>query len=112
MQSYLTSRDLLFNLEATNSSEAKRKWKQSIKDKWDYKCAYCGSDENLTLDHIISKSRGGHNKITNVLCACKNCNKDKADQLWSEWFLKQDFCTIDRINAIIKWQNEIINYEC
>lgn len=57
MQSYLTSRDLLFNLEATNSSEAKRKWKQSIKDKWDYKCAYCGSDENLTLDHIISKSR-------------------------------------------------------
>jgi 5-methylcytosine-specific restriction endonuclease McrA len=52
MRLYQTSQDLLFNLEATKSSEAKRKWKESIKEEWNYECAYCGSSDDLTLDHL------------------------------------------------------------
>ena len=74
MPLYSTSEELLYNLEATTSSEAKRKWRQSIKEKWNYECAYCGSEENLTLDHITPRSKGGSDRVTNVLCACHSCN--------------------------------------
>ena len=37
MQLYSTSDELLYNLEATTSSEAKRIWKANIKDHWEHK---------------------------------------------------------------------------
>jgi 5-methylcytosine-specific restriction endonuclease McrA len=106
MQLHQTPRDLLYHLEATSSSEAKRKWKDSIKEHWNYECAYCGSDENLTLDHVIPKSKGGSDRISNIICACEKCNQDKGHQFWSEWYLNQGFYTIDRLSAIIKWQTQ------
>jgi predicted restriction endonuclease len=106
MQLHQTPRDLLYHLEATTSSDAKRKWKESIKEHWNYECAYCGSKQNLTLDHIIPKSKGGSDKITNIVCACKDCNHDKGHQFWSEWYLNQHFYTTDKLSAIIKWQNQ------
>ena len=33
----------LFNLQTSSSSEAKRMWRQSIREKWNHKCAYCES---------------------------------------------------------------------
>lgn len=111
MQLYSSSQELLYNLEATSSSEARRKWRQSIKEKWDYKCAYCGSEEELTLDHITPRSKGGSEKVTNVLCACKKCNNDKAHQKWYDWYLTQEFFTTERLSDIIKWQNQITEKE-
>lgn len=111
MPLYATSEELLYNLEAITSSEAKRKWRQSIKEKWNYQCAYCGSEENLTLDHIIPRSKGGSDKVTNVLCACKECNNLKGHQMWSEWYLKQSFFTTERLSNIIQWQNQFSNKE-
>lgn len=111
MPLYQSSKELLYNLEATSSSEAKRKWRQSIKEYWNYQCAYCGSDENLTLDHITPKSKGGTDRITNLICACKECNSNKAHQLWSDWYLKQNFFTTNRLSAIVNWQNQIAENE-
>jgi hypothetical protein len=110
MQLYQTSRELLYNLEATSSSEAKRKWVQSIKDYWG-ECAYCGSKENLTLDHIIPKINGGKDKITNMLCACHSCNQSKGHQMWSKWYLQQTFFTTERLSDIIEWQKRITDTE-
>lgn len=107
MPLYSTSEELLYNLEATTSSEARRKWRQSIKEKWDYQCAYCKSDENLTLDHITPRSKGGSDRLANVLCACKKCNNSKGHQMWSEWFLQQSFFTTEKLSAIIEWQKQI-----
>jgi predicted restriction endonuclease len=109
MQLHQTPRDLLYNLEATSSSDARRKWKESIKEHWNYECAYCGSHHNLTLDHITPRSKGGSDRITNIVCACSECNHDKGHQFWSEWYLNQYFCTTDRLSAIIKWQNQNLN---
>ena len=109
MPLYSTSKELLYNLEATTSSEAKRKWRQSIKEKWDYQCAYCGSEENLTLDHITPRSKGGSNRITNVLCACKECNNSKNHQVWYEWYMNQPFFTTERLSDIIEWQGQKID---
>lgn len=111
MQLYQSSRELLYNLEATSSSEAKRKWRQSIKENWNYKCAYCGSEENLTLDHITPRTKGGSDRVINVLCACHSCNHSKGHQMWSDWYLQQNFFTTERLGDIIKWQNQITENE-
>ena len=39
-----------------------------------YECVYCGSKKNLTLDHVIPKSRGGSNEWTNLVTSCFRCN--------------------------------------
>jgi predicted restriction endonuclease len=111
MQLYQSSRELLYNLEATSSSEAKRKWRQSIKENWNYKCAYCGSEENLTIDHITPRTKGGSDRVINVLCACHSCNQSKGHQMWSDWYLQQTFFTTERLGDIIKWQNQITENE-
>ncbi len=43
-------------------------------------CQYCGknfSTENLTIDHLLPKSRGGKNTWKNLVAACKKCNQKK-----------------------------------
>lgn len=111
MQLYPSSEDLLYNLEATTSAEAKRKWRQSIKEHWNHRCAYCGNEEDLTLDHITPRSKGGSDRITNLVCACSECNWDKGHKYWVDWYREQDFFTADRLSAIIQWQNRIAQNE-
>ena len=44
------------------------------------RCQYCGKrfqTQELSLDHVIPRSRGGMACWTNVVCACTNCNKRK-----------------------------------
>lgn len=48
-------------------------------------CAYCGSKEQITIDHIIPISRGGRHAIGNVLPACFSCNASKRDDLLANW---------------------------
>lgn len=45
-----------------------------------YQCGYCGSTKNLTLDHMIPKSRGGDSSWTNLVTACMRCNTRKGDR--------------------------------
>lgn len=43
-----------------------------------YLCHYCGRGGD-TIDHKIPKSKGGLNTPRNCVCACKKCNRKKAD---------------------------------
>lgn len=43
-------------------------------------CVYCGSVKQLTLDHVIPKSKGGTNEWTNLVTCCHKCNLMKADR--------------------------------
>jgi CRISPR/Cas system Type II protein with McrA/HNH and RuvC-like nuclease domain len=45
-----------------------------------HQCVYCGSNKNLTLDHVFPKSRGGKNEWTNLVTSCFKCNLKKADR--------------------------------
>ena len=45
-----------------------------------YECVYCGSNKNLTLDHVIPKSRGGGNEWTNLVTSCFKCNLKKGNK--------------------------------
>lgn len=48
-------------------------------------CFYCGSNQNLTIDHIIPVARGGRHSIGNILVACKTCNSQKGSKTIQEW---------------------------
>ena len=93
----------VFNLETTSSAEAKRLWRKKIKEAWDNKCAYCGSDKELTIDHITPRSKGGADVTKNVVCACHDCNQDKAHTPMEDWYLSQEFFNTARYNRINEW---------
>lgn len=44
-----------------------------------HRCVYCSSREDLTIDHVMPRSRGGKTKWTNLVTACKKCNARKGD---------------------------------
>ena len=44
-----------------------------------HRCQYCGTTKNLTLDHLIPKSKGGKSSWTNLVTACQECNTKKGD---------------------------------
>lgn len=59
----------------------------------DQKCFWCdepiASVGEATKDHIIPKSKGGMDTFENLVCACRDCNTEKADQMpVGKWALK------------------------
>ena len=49
------------------------------RDSWT--CQYCGSRSNLTVDHVIPRSKGGGSTWDNIVASCAPCNRRKADHL-------------------------------
>lgn len=52
-----------------------------------YTCQYCGRQpgpEELTIDHVLPKSRGGRSSWENCLLACVECNAKKANRTPAE----------------------------
>ena len=43
-------------------------------------CQYCGHTKQLTLDHVIPRSKGGKHSWDNVVTACERCNGRKGDR--------------------------------
>ncbi|MCK4283475.1 MAG: HNH endonuclease [Candidatus Brocadiae bacterium] len=51
------------------------------------RCQYCGRKfptSELSLDHVIPKSRGGHTDWSNVVCCCVSCNVRKGGRIPKE----------------------------
>ena len=52
-----------------------------------YTCQYCNREfgaGELTLDHVVPRSRGGTNTWENLVASCLGCNNRKGDRLPSE----------------------------
>jgi len=52
-----------------------------------YRCQYCGcrpAHDDLTIDHVMPRSRGGRSTWENVVLACTKCNTKKGDKLPAE----------------------------
>ena len=75
---------------------AKQHGSQGSFDRWDVeirrakqgdRCHYCGEKLELfgprkfQVDHFIPLSRGGTNYMNNLVIACPDCNREKADKL-------------------------------
>jgi 5-methylcytosine-specific restriction endonuclease McrA len=60
--------------------------REYLLEKWARKCAYCGvSNRPLQVEHIIPKSRGGSDMVSNLTIACNNCNQLKGDRTAKEF---------------------------
>jgi hypothetical protein len=56
-----------------------------------FTCCYCGSQPGpaeLTIDHVVPKSRGGQSSWVNCVLACVDCNKRKAARTPAEAKMK------------------------
>jgi 5-methylcytosine-specific restriction endonuclease McrA len=50
------------------------------RDRWT--CQYCGHERgNLTVDHVIPRSKGGASSWDNIVTCCAPCNRRKGDRL-------------------------------
>jgi 5-methylcytosine-specific restriction endonuclease McrA len=47
-------------------------------------CQYCGSRSNLTVDHVIPRSKGGQSSWENIVASCGPCNRRKGDSLLAQ----------------------------
>ena len=56
-----------------------------------FSCLYCGKDlrsgdfQDVTLDHLVPRSFGGHNRPSNLVTSCKRCNCSRKDKPWREY---------------------------
>ena len=98
-----SSKAYVYNLQTTSSAEAKRLSRKDVKEKWHFKCAYCGDGNNLTIDHVVPRSKGGTDFTKNVVCCCSDCNQRKGHEPWEEWFLKQEYFSEEKYQKIREW---------
>lgn len=59
--------------------------KRRIFERDGWRCVYCGSADQLTIDHRRPRSRAGTDEDHNLATACSTCNTRKGAKLVSEW---------------------------
>lgn len=65
--------------------------RENIFKRDNHTCTYCGSNKNLTVDHIHPKSKGGKNDWENLITCCFGCNSKKGDQTLEQSGMKLSF---------------------
>ena len=99
--------DLLANLIVLSPKLARRKFRESIFQDWNWQCAYCDkqlSDRDATIDHVVPKHKGGHNTRNNLVCSCACCNKAKGSQNVFEYLNPEHrFYSEQRVGKIKTW---------
>lgn len=57
--------------------------RRTVLSRDNYTCQYCGAQpgkDQLTIDHVLPRSRGGGHAWENVTTACGPCNRRKGDR--------------------------------
>ena len=82
--SVIRRRDYI-NIRRRREQSSMKRLRIYMRDK--FRCQYCGDKKSvaeLTLDHIMPRSRGGDNSPVNVVTACLPCNNRKGDRTPAE----------------------------
>lgn len=76
--------------------------KQYLLEKYQYQCVYC-QKKNVPFEkeHVVPKSRGGSNRISNLVLSCRECNQKK-DNLTIEEYLKNKPVLLRKIKSQMK----------
>jgi 5-methylcytosine-specific restriction endonuclease McrA len=65
------------------------------------RCAYCGSADQLIVEHFIPRSKGGPHAIGNILPACHRCNTSKTDHDPENWYRSRPYFSETRWRKIL-----------
>ena len=84
------------------STLTKEQW-EAIQKQFDNKCAYCGKEGIMTLDHFIPQEREGEYTHNNIVPACKRCNSSKHSRDFFEWYPKYRCYSKKREKKILKF---------
>jgi 5-methylcytosine-specific restriction endonuclease McrA len=73
------------NVRRRREASGMKRLRIYMRDK--FRCQYCGEKNGvaeLTLDHILPRSRGGDNSPLNIVTACLACNNRKSNRTPAE----------------------------
>jgi hypothetical protein len=80
------------------------------------KCVYCGSNQELHLDHVMPKSIFPWHDIYNLVTACKKCNYEKGRRILMEPCLSAIMLYLKTANRIFskdianEYRNRLTEY--
>lgn len=61
--------------------------REYLLEKWGRECAYCADkDVPLEVEHIVSRSKGGSDRVSNLTLACNPCNQEKGNGTLEDFF--------------------------
>lgn len=64
--------------------------REYLLEKWGRRCAYCGVENvPLEVDHIVPRSHGGSDRVSNLTLACHNCNQKKGSRPVKEFLSRK-----------------------
>lgn len=101
----LLVRNILSNLG--EESFGQEDWGKT-KTYFDNKCAYCGADGELVIEHVIpiNKESLGEHRLGNLIPSCKSCNAKKSHKNYRE-FLKGQQSRIEKIEGYMESRNYV-----
>ena len=79
--------------------------REYLLQKYQYTCVYCQKcafqngksiQTRLEIDHVVPKSKGGSDRVSNLVVACRDCNQKKGN-LSLEDFLKNKPAVLKRV---------------
>jgi 5-methylcytosine-specific restriction endonuclease McrA len=73
-------------------------WRRWVE--FDHCCAYCGTQGDLQVEHVIPISKGGEHHLGNIVPACASCNYSKRSAPVEQWYKAQPFFAETRWLAI------------
>jgi len=80
---YVDSQDGLIGGHRYNPDPVPSSLRYQVLKLSDSKCALCGvhkDDSPIDVDHIVPKSRGGSNDLSNLQALCYRCNRGKGNR--------------------------------
>lgn len=103
-----------FNITNRRRTKEQNQGSGITKEQWlemmnffNWECAYSGktlTKETRSIDHIDPLNNGGANEVWNCVPMDKSLNISKKDKEMLDWYIKQPFCTAERLLKIYNWQ--------
>jgi len=76
--------------------------REYLLQKFSRRCVYCGAtNQGLEIEHVIPRSQGGSNRVSNLAIACHPCNQTKGNQDIKD-FLVEKPDVLKRVLAQVK----------
>lgn len=78
------------NTDYQNGTLFEKEAMEYLLEKWNRKCMYCAAENvKFEKEHLIPRSRGGSNRISNLGLSCRKCNQDKNNKTLDEFLVNK-----------------------